>query len=129
MTKMIKFIKTISKSVRKTPIINTCKPMTNYFTTIPTLKHKKYVIPILTQEKRTYDDYYIFDYKLKQMMKAYQQSPDHNWSNDPTKYKPFNPTFINDIYEKLNAGVKLSDDQEKAVNNVYYAFYQKGLFK
>jgi hypothetical protein len=129
MTKMIKFIKTISKSVRKTPIINTCKPMTNYFTTIPTLKPKKYVIPISTQKKYKYDYYYTIDYKLTQMFKAYQQSPDHNWSIDPTKFKPFNPTFINDIYEKLNADVELSEDQKKAVNNVYYAFYQKGLFK
>lgn len=129
MTRMTKIIKTISKSVRKTPIINTCKPMTNYFTTIPPLKPKKYVIPILTQEKNTYDDYYIFDYKLKQMMKAYQQSPDHNWSIDPTKFKPFNPTFINDIHTKLNAGVKLSEDQKKAVNNVYKAFNNNGLFK
>jgi hypothetical protein len=129
MTKMIKFIKTISKSVRKTPIINTCKPMTKYFTTIPPLKPKKYVIPISTQKKYNYDYYYTIDYKLTQMMNAYTKAKDHNWSKDPTKFEPFNPNFINDIYEKLNADVELSQCQIDGVNNVYYAFYQKGLFK
>ncbi len=129
MTKMIKFIKTVSKSLIKTHVINNGNNINKYFTTIPPLKPKKYVIPISTQKKYKYDYYYTIDYQLTQMMKAYQQSEHHNWSKDPTKFEPFNPNFINDIYEKLNAGVKLSDDQEKAVNNVYYAFYQKGLFK
>jgi hypothetical protein len=129
MTKMIKFIKTVSKSLIKTHVINNGNNINKYFTTIPPLKPKKYVIPISTQKKYKYDYYYTIDYQLTQMMKAYQQSPDHNWSKDPTKFEPFNPNFINDIYEKLNADVELSQCQIDGVNNVYYAFYQKGLFK
>lgn len=128
MTKMTKIIKTISKSVRKAEVINNCKPMTNYFTTIPPLKPKKYVIPISTQEKNKYDYYYTVEYKLREMTDAYPQAFEHNWSKDPTKFKPFNPAFINDIYEKLNAGIELSDDQQTGVKNSYEAFYKKGLF-
>jgi len=128
MTRMTKIIKTISKSVRKIQVINNCNKMNNYFTTIPPLKPKKYVIPISTQEKNKYDYYYTIDYKLREIMNAYQQAFEHNWSKDPTKFKPFNPTFINDIYEKLNSDVELSQCQIDGVNNTYEAFYKKGLF-
>jgi len=128
MTKMTKFIKTVSKSLIKTHVINNGNNINKYFTTIPPLKPKKYVIPISTQEKNKYDYYYTIDYKLREIMNAYQQAFEHNWSKDPTKFKPFNPTFINDIYEKLNSDVELSQCQIDGVNNTYEAFYKKGLF-
>jgi len=129
MTKMTKFIKTVSKSLIKTHVINNGNNINKYFTTIPPLKPKKYVIPISTQKKYKYDYYYTIDYRLGEIMNAYTQTKDHNWSKDPTKFEPFNPNFINDIREKLNAEVELSQCQIDEVNNVYYAFYQKGLFK
>ena len=129
MTKMSKMTKFISKSIRKIQVINNGNNINKYFTTIPPLNPKKYVIPISTQKKYKYDYYYTIDYRLGEIMNAYTQTKDHNWSKDPTKFEPFNPNFINDIREKLNAGVELSEFQIDGVNNVYYAFYQKGLFK
>jgi len=129
MTKMSKMTKFISKSIRKIQVINNGNNINKYFTTIPPLNPKKYVIPISTQKKYKYDYYYTIDYRLGEIMNAYTQTKDHNWSKDPTKFKPFNPNFINDIREKLNAGVELSEIQIDEVNNVYYEFYQKGLFK